>query len=44
MKIIAKAVNVSSISVHRFEYGTVRPSLDTLMGVSDLEIHNKWNL
>lgn len=34
-KQIADAVNVSSVSIQRFEYGTVRPSLDTIIALAD---------
>lgn len=32
---IAKAIHVSPVSLQRFEYGTVRPSLDTLIALAD---------
>lgn len=32
---IAAAIEVSSVSVQRFEYGTVRPSLETLVALAD---------
>ena len=35
-KQIADAIEVSSVSIQRFEYGTVRPSLDTLIALADL--------
>ncbi len=34
-KEIAVGVGVSSVSIQRFEYGTVRPSLDTLLALAD---------
>ena len=34
-KQIADAINVSPVSVQRFEYGTVRPSIDTLVALAD---------
>ena len=34
-KEIADAIGVSSVSVQRFEYGSVRPSLDTLIALAD---------
>lgn len=34
-KEIATNINVSPISLQRFEYGTVRPSLDTLIALAD---------
>ncbi len=34
-KEIATGIGVSSVSVQRFEYGTVRPSLDTLIALAD---------
>lgn len=34
-KDLAVAIGVSSVSVQRFEYGTVRPSLDTLISIAD---------
>ena len=34
-KTIAVAVGISEVSYQRFEYGTVRPSLDTLIALAD---------
>lgn len=34
-KDIAEAIGVSPVSVQRFEYGSVRPSLDTLIALAD---------
>ena len=34
-KEIALGIGVSPVSVQRFEYGTVRPSLDTLIALAD---------
>lgn len=34
-KQVADAINVSPVSLQRFEYGTVRPSLDTLIALAD---------
>ena len=34
-KAIAAAINVSEVSYQRFEYGTVRPSLDTLIALAN---------
>lgn len=34
-KEIADAIGVSSVSVQRFEYGSVRPSLDTLIALAN---------
>lgn len=34
-KDIAEHIGVSSVSVQRFEYGSVRPSLDTLISLAD---------
>ena len=34
-KQIAEAIGVSPVSVQRFEYGTVRPSIDTLIALAD---------
>lgn len=34
-KQIADAVKVSSVSIQRFEYGTVNPSLETLVALAD---------
>lgn len=34
-KEIAEGIGVSSVSVQRFEYGSVRPSLDTLIALAD---------
>ena len=34
-KTIAAAVGISEVSYQRFEYGTVRPSLDTLIALAD---------
>lgn len=34
-KEIALGVGVSPVSIQRFEYGTVRPSLDTLVALAD---------
>lgn len=32
---IAEGIGVSPVSIQRFEYGTVRPSLDTLIALAD---------
>jgi len=34
-KSVADAVDVTEVSYQRFEYGTVRPSLDTLIALAD---------
>lgn len=34
-KAIAENIQVSPVSLQRFEYGTVRPSLDTLISLAD---------
>lgn len=34
-KEIASSVGVSEVSYQRFEYGTVRPSLETLIALAD---------
>lgn len=34
-KEIAEGIGVSSVSIQRFEYGSVRPSLDTLIALAD---------
>lgn len=34
-KAIAESVQVSPVSLQRFEYGTVRPSLDTIIALAD---------
>lgn len=34
-KEIAEGIGVSPVSVQRFEYGSVRPSLDTLIALAD---------
>ncbi|GHU77909.1 transcriptional regulator [Clostridia bacterium] len=34
-KQVAEAINVKPESVQRFEYGTIRPSLDTLIALAD---------
>lgn len=34
-KAIAEAVNITEVSYQRYEYGTVRPSLDTLIALAD---------
>lgn len=34
-KEIAESIGVSSVSLQRFEYGTVRPSLDNLIALAD---------
>lgn len=34
-KAIALAIGVSEVSYQRFEYGTVRPSLETLIALAD---------
>ena len=34
-KQIAEGVGVSPVSIQRFEYGSVRPSLDTLIRLAD---------
>ena len=34
-KSIATAIGVSEVSYQRFEYGTVRPSLETLITLAD---------
>lgn len=34
-KEIAKAVHITEVSYQRYEYGTVRPSLDTLIALAD---------
>lgn len=34
-KTIAVAIGVSEVSYQRFEYGTVRPSLETLISLAD---------
>ena len=34
-KQLADTVNVQPASLQRFEYGTVRPSLDTLLALAD---------
>lgn len=34
-KEIAEGIGVSSVSIQRFEYGSVRPSLDTLLALAD---------
>ena len=34
-KEIAEGIGVSSVSVQRFEYGSVRPSLDTLIAIAN---------
>lgn len=34
-KMLAIGIKVSPVSVQRFEYGTVRPSLDTLIAIAD---------
>ncbi len=34
-KDIAESVGVSPVSIQRFEYGSVRPSLDTLIALAD---------
>lgn len=34
-KKIALGIGVSPVSIQRFEYGTVRPSLDTLIALAD---------
>lgn len=35
-KQLADAINVSEVSLQRFEYGSSRPSLDTLIALADL--------
>lgn len=32
---LAEAIGVQVVSVQRFEYGSVRPSLDTLVAIAD---------
>jgi len=32
---IAEEIGVSPVSIQRFEYGTVRPSLDKLIAIAD---------
>lgn len=32
---IAEAVHITEVSYQRYEYGTVRPSLDTLIALAD---------
>lgn len=32
---IAEGIGVSPVSIQRFEYGTVRPSLETLIALAD---------
>ena len=32
---VSEAINVSSVSLQRFEYGTVRPSIDSLVALAD---------
>ena len=34
-KEIANAVGITEVSYQRYEYGTVRPSLDTLIALAD---------
>ena len=34
-KSVAEAIGVKEVSYQRFEYGTVRPSLDTLIALAD---------
>lgn len=34
-KQVAEGIGVKSVSVQRFEYGTVRPGLDTLIALAD---------
>jgi transcriptional regulator with XRE-family HTH domain len=34
-KEIAEAVHITEVSYQRYEYGTVRPSLDTLIALAD---------
>lgn len=34
-KEIAEEIGVSPVSVQRFEYGSVRPSLDTIIALAD---------
>lgn len=34
-KAIAEAVNITEVSYQRYEYGTVRPSIDTLIALAD---------
>ncbi len=34
-KEIAEGIGVSPVSVQRFEYGSVRPSLDTIIALAD---------
>ena len=34
-KEIAEGIGVSSVSIQRFEYGSVRPRLDTLIALAD---------
>ena len=35
-KAVAEAVGVTEVSYQRFEYGTVRPSLDSLIALASL--------
>lgn len=34
-KAIAEGIGVTSVSVQRFEYGTARPKLDTVIKIAD---------
>ena len=34
-KAVANAIGVTEVSYQRFEYGTVRPSIDTLAALAD---------